>query len=492
MPGQQRSWWVVGLLGCMIAGFASACGDDFGSCRESRTCEADSGGEAGDAGETSGLGAAGLGGASGVDSGLRGDAGEAGAAIPGGTSSGGAGRPGEGACADGYTDWFTSSFSFPDGEIIGTADFPSMPWVPTGTLRLDTGRLSGAGTAIASQGAAVPYAGSRLRFRVRFTGSDQHVTAAFNAANDGSAGVRVTVASAGILSLTEAKVAVENTEFSPLEAGVDWFVEATFSGAGAEVSLARDNYGAEALARIESTLSTDALKLTATGTSAVAVLASESGIAPSLDELSLSRCGVPAPEYQPLLVDTFERSDSTTVGKAESPAASTWKTSGAAVRIVDGALETKGGNATIPLKVSTSGLRVRTTIRMVDGANPFLWADVNYNVQAGMHGSAFPGFWVFGGLTGYFNTGIFAEVDNDPKHNVALSADVPYFVQLDRDGDFAVLTVRTQSFTGPILAIEANRGLTGKPDTGSFFTVGDEGGDGTRYDELRLDSYTGQ
>jgi hypothetical protein len=129
---------------------------------------------------------------------------------------------------------------------------------------------------------------------------------------------------------------------------------------------------------------------------------------------------------------------------------------------------------------------------MVNGANPYLWADVNYNGQAGIHGSSLPGFWIFGGPTGYFNTGIFAEVNLDPRHNVGISPDVPYFVQLDRDGDVAVLTVRTQSFAGPILVVNANDGLTGKPDTGSFFTVGDEGGDGTRFDDIRLDSYTGQ
>jgi len=124
------------------------------------------------------------------------------------------------------------------------------------------------------------------------------------------------------------------------------------------------------------------------------------------------------------------------------------------------------------------------------GQNPYLWADVNYNVPAGLHGSTLPGFWVWGPPNGnYFYTSIFRGVSNETKHDVGISPDVPYFVQLDRDGDVAVLTMREQSFTGPILSVDFDNDLSAMADPGGYFTVGDEGGDGTRFEELRLDNY---
>jgi hypothetical protein len=363
-----------------------------------------------------------------------------------------------------------------------------MPWAQTGALKIDTGKLSGTGTAIVSQGAAFPYAGSRLRFRARFTDSKQQVTAAFDAAKDGTGGVRVTLDAAGSLTLTEGAKAVGTTDVPPLESGVDWFVEATFKGASASVLLSRDNYASEKSATLTKSLATDALKVTAAGVKTVAVLASAAGIAPSLDELSVARCGVTPPDLTPQLVDTFERADSTTVGHAEFPASSIWVTSGNTERIVGGALETEGlKTTTIPLKVPTDGLRIRTTVRMADGASPGLWADVNYNDAAGQNGPPGNGFWVWASPgDGKFYTTIFGGAQ-EMSHPVKFTPGVAYFVELDRDGGVAVLTVRSQSYAGPILGTHSGTGLL--PATGDHFTVGDAGGGGTLFDEIRVESY---
>src|SRR6185369_17288895 len=90
MLRRQRDWAVLGLVCGVVTALASGCGDDFGSCRDSRTCEPASGGETGSAGDTDGLGTAGLGGISETESGSGGAVGEAGSPVAAGTSAGGA------------------------------------------------------------------------------------------------------------------------------------------------------------------------------------------------------------------------------------------------------------------------------------------------------------------------------------------------------------------------------------------------------------------
>lgn len=493
MLGRQRNWLALGLVGGLGAAFASGCGDDFGSCRDSRTCDAASGGEAGDPGETGGLGIAGLGGVSGTEPGSGGDVGEAGSTTPGGASSGGAGGASEteGACADGYVDWFKSSFSFPNGDMIGTADFPSMPWVKTGSLKIDTGRLSGVGAAVTSQGVAIPYANARARFRARFTGSGQKVTTAFDAASNGSAGVRITVDSAGGLSLTEGTVLIGSTDFAPLETGVDWFVEAIFAETGAEISLARANYGTEKQAKIEATLSTASLQAQASGKTSAVELASPTGVVPAIDELFVATCGSPAPGYEPKFIDTFERANSSTLGKAELPADLAWSSSSTNIKIVDGALQTAGELkvATIPLQLSLTGLRIRTTVKVVvmTSGPSALWADVNVNVTQTSNGMPAQGFWFWGDGNSFY-TGIFTG-GGELKHDVALSGPEKYYVQMDRDADVAVVTVREQSFEGPILGAQFAGALLPNAEPGGFFSLGDEGGAGARFEDVRADNY---
>jgi hypothetical protein len=376
--------------------------------------------------------------------------------------------------------------------MIGTPDFPSMPWVKTGSLKIDTGRLSGVGAAATSQGVAIPYADARVRFRARFTGSDQKVTIAFDAASNGSAGVRITVDSAGSLSLTEGTVLIGSKDFAPLETGVDWFIEAIFGETGAEISLARANYGTEKQAKIEATLSTASLHAQASGKTAAVELASPSGVVPAIDELFVATCGSPAPGYKPKFIDTFERANSSTLGKAELPADLAWSSSSTNIKIVDGALQTAGELevATIPLQLSLTGLRIRTTVKvvLVTSGPSGLWADVNVNVTQTSNGMPAQGFW-FWGESNYFYTGIFTG-GGELKHDVALSRPEKYYVQMDRDANVAVVTVREQSFEGPILGAQFAGGLLPNAEPGGFFSLGDEGGAGVRFEDVRADNYS--
>jgi len=437
----------------------------------------------GDAGEANGAGFAGW------PETPTGGGGLGGAADDGGSEAGAGGMGGSSdtpsACPAGYIDWLKSTFSFPDGDIVGTADFPSLPWASSGSLEIDAGRLTGVGTATINQGVVIPYADARLRFRARFTSADQKVTIAFDAAANGAGGVRVTLDSAGNFSLTEGKALVGDRNLAPLETGVDWFVEAMLSSAGVEISLARASYGTEKQAKIEATLSTGRLKGAATGATMAVELSSASGIVPSIDELSVAPCDLPAPAYEPRLIDTFERPDSDTLGKPEFPGGIAWSSSSTSIKIIDGALQTAGELkiATIPLQVPLTGLRVRTTLKPVAPDASF-WADVNINVTQSINQAQ--GFWVWGDSSA-FTTGLFTG-GSEVKHDVQWSGEKLY-VQMDRDGDVAVITVREQSFDGPILGAQYAGALLPNAEPGGFFSLADEGGAGVRFEDVRVDNY---
>jgi hypothetical protein len=85
-----------------------------------------------------------------------------------------------------------------------------------------------------------------------------------------------------------------------------------------------------------------------------------------------------APDPTPILVDEFERPDSSKLGNAQVPSDAAWIASSAEAKIVDGALiVTNLAGAHLALKtVPEDGVRIRTTIKAV-GAG--LWADVLYN-----------------------------------------------------------------------------------------------------------------
>jgi hypothetical protein len=60
---------------------------------------------------------------------------------------------------------------------------------------------------------------------------------------------------------------------------------------------------------------------------------------------------------------------------------------------------------------------------------------------------------------------------------------------MDRDGDVAVITVRGQSFDGPILGAQYAGALLPNSEPGGFFSLADEGGAGVRFEDVRVDNY---
>jgi hypothetical protein len=405
---------------------------------------------------------------------------EAGAGGVGGASSD---------CPDGYENWLTSGFAFPDGDVLGVADYPSLPWVPSGALSIASGRVTGTGAATISQGRSYDYDGGRVRFRARFSDSSQAVTVAINTAADGTGGLRLTLDAAGDLILSEGQATRGQTTFEPPATGVDWFVEGKFTGSDATVSVSTGGYPGEGLSAQQALLATSALKLSAKGVKAALRLDSSVGIDPALDELSIARCGLAAPEYTAHLIDQFERANSATLGSPEVPANASWSAGTSGTKIVDGAMQTVGDlkPVSIPLQVPLVGLRVRTTISMVQAENAYLWADVNINVPADtVHGQ---GLWVWAGpKETSFNTGLFVG-GGEVAHPHTLAPSEKYYVEMDRDGDVAFISVRLKSFSGPILGVQYAAGLMANPEPGAYLTLSDEGGAGTRFEDIRVDSF---
>jgi hypothetical protein len=327
-----------------------------------------------------------------------------GGAVGAGGTGGMAGETSSGAsCPEGYQPWLTSGFSFPDGEVIGIADFPSMPWAKSGSLAIESGRLTGAGIATVSQGVVFPYAGSRMRFRARFTDSDQQVTVAFGAETNGSGGVRLTLDSAGSLVLTEGTGEVARRNVAPLESSIDWYVEAVFDGGSAEISVSEGNYGSEGTASATATLSTDALDGGAKGNKLIAELSSGGEFPPPSMRFP-SRVAVSKRQgYERLFVDTFERADSSSLGNAELPATSTWrKAESDTTAITSGALEIEQLStvdidqaAQLPL----DGLRARVVF-----ASKHLnsWLTFKFNKPNTSPSASDLGFWAWGDVKGVY------------------------------------------------------------------------------------------
>jgi hypothetical protein len=292
--------------------------------------------------------------------------------------------------------------------------------------------------------------------------------------------------------LTEGTADVERRDVAPLESGIDWFVEAVFEAGSAEISLARGNYGSEQAATVIATFTTGALEATASGTKLIADLASAGGISPTLDEISFGRCGVEAPAYERLFVDTFERADSSALGNAELPATSAWRKGeyGTAV-ITGGSMEIEQLSSVdidqgrqFPL----AGLRARVVFSPKDLNS---WLGLYFNKPTTSHSATDLGFWAWGDAKGVY-TAVFAG-DKTPEllhPGVKFSAGATLYAELNVDSGVGVLTLRTGSFAGPIVMVDGETGLL--PTVGKLLvldTANSFDGRGTLIDEVIVETY---
>jgi hypothetical protein len=318
------------------------------------------------------------------------------------------------------------------------------------------------------------------------------VTVAFDAKENGSGGVRLTVDAAGSLVLTEGTVEVERRDVAPLESGIDWFVEAVFEAGSAEISLARGNYGSEQAATLIATFTTGALDATASGTKLIADLASAGGISPTLDEISFGRCRVEAPAYERLFVDTFERADSSTLGNAEVPATSTWRKGEYGTAVITGGSMEIAQLSSVDIdqgrQFSLAGLRARAVFSPKDLHS---WFELHFNKPSTSNSATDLGFWVWGDAKGVY-TAVFAG-NKTPEllhPGVKFSAGATYYAELNVDSGVGVLTLRTGSFSGPIVMVDGETGLL--PTVGELLVLGTDNSfeeSGTVIEEVVVENY---
>jgi hypothetical protein len=434
----------------------------------------------------------GEGGSASGDAAAGGDAGAS--SLSGAPAHGGeGGGPNAPACATVYGDWFRATFPYPDGGILGVADFPSSPWrVMSGTLTTQSGaaRSSGNSLAVASQGKAFDVVGTRVRFKLGFAKAEQTVTMHMNADSEGTGGLAIRVAGdTGETTVSVRDLALATKAFGALVAGTPHFVQVTLFEGSLAATLSTGNYAGVPGAIELGTLMLDQLGSTPNGTYAAIEL---NGTGTTIDDLSLAVCGVSPPKYEALLRDTFTRAASASPGKPELPAASTWNSllgTGAKVNIgANELLISQGASIYADQRqhYAGSGLRFRSSAKFASlgwfvlhfnakadgGGNPLgfdLWRETDSNI-----------FIESPGATGGQGGGRFP---------FALGVDSYYFMQFDVDGDAAVATMRTGSYEGPIMFGSYWDGLVDPPVAQTTLSVGNTWSSDLAITEVFVDRY---
>lgn len=191
-------------------------------------------------------------------------------------------------------------------------------------------------------------------------------------------------------------------------------------------------------------------------------------------------------------MDTFERADSSSLGNAELPAASTWrKAESDTTAITSGALEIEQLStvdidqaAQLPL----DGLRARVVFAPKHLNS---WLTFKFNKPNTSPSASDLGFWAWGDVKGVY-TAVFAG-NKTPEllhTGVKFSAGATFYAELNVDSGVGVLTLRTARFSGLIVAAHTERGLL--PTAGKllvFQTSNGIDGQGTLIDEVIVESY---
>jgi hypothetical protein len=324
---------------------------------------------------------------------------------------------------------------------------------------------------------AFPYAGLRLRFHFRATTTDRVVQVAVNATEAGTGGLHATVSTdTGELAVLDGSDALGSQAAGELDTDTDYFVELLILGSELSAVLSTGDYasepGAVEVVRVEvSSFEAEAPREFLT----IGLSSSEIGI----DEVSVARCGAAPPAYTPLFRDTFTRPDSSTIGNAELPATSTWSDD-ADASIVGGAVSfTDAGGIQVGQGEHYEDswlLRVRATLRFgVQG-----WFTVLYN---GAGGGVVRGF------------DIWRQDDETTRlrgqeYAFALTLDTDYYLEFNAFESYAVLTVRQDSYAGPILGAHAIDDLVSSNPDGTSLQVNNSYSLAEfTIEELRIDQY---
>jgi len=488
------------------------CGSSNGSVTAPGGGGAGAGGsvhQGGRAGSTTGAGGhdQSEGGSAGTDSGGAGTGG-------GGAGTGGAGGAGGGGggsfsadasirCPQGYGEWFSSSFSFPEGGILGTADHPSAPWVVTlGAVTT----VSGAATAtvpsiaLANYGTHFPLRpfsnqynerfsfGTRVRYRLTFTDNTSGIEVRLNANQNGDgAGFRYAVSPSGILF--GGSGGIYPIKVQPSD-GI-YFVEIELvdnkDAPQFRATTSSGNYASKPGATLlAETLFQD------TGVSAGAddyVAFNFQGHGGSVDDVLLSRCQKGPQDYTALFADKFERAE---LGSPDAPdinAAIPWQAPQSGASLKDGALVTENAVVSLTPKYFFihENMRARTAVTFGDSGTLVL----SYNDVPDPVGSLIDGFEITRAADG---TSVYFYADKSTQQVPAvLTPGQKYFIESNVQYGASVVTLRSESYAGPIVFSLFANALDGSSSMGlgGLLQVGskDNAGAPLAVHELFFDQY---
>jgi hypothetical protein len=296
---------------------------------------------------------------------------------------------------------------------------------------------------VVNQGKTLSYETARVRFKAKVSAADQELFVALNTDASGAGGLSVHLgAETGALSVVHDGKVLAGAAFGALTPGMEYYVSLSFTEKGGLVDVTRGNYAGEPGATAVGNM-TSPLPKADTGTF-TALKASATGV--SFDNIALSECGGVGPSYETLVLDRFNRASSQNVGGPEKPVGQTYTGDDSALQISNQALEiVDSGFLTIqPGHVANAGLRLRAAVQF----GTLGWMIIRYNSADDSSGNGFD-LWrqdEKSFLIEYGSGGPGQSV------NAPLKTTEPYFVEFDTDGAFAVVTLHTTSYTGPIVA----------------------------------------
>jgi hypothetical protein len=396
------------------------------------------------------------------------ESGSAGDAAPRSDGGGGGDAGAEEGCATQFSPWFRATFELPDGGILGAADMPSSPWRPvSGSVTPQDGRARAAGTAItvASQGATLAGGALRVRYTFLATAADQEAHLLVNADANGENGLEIGIdATTGELIASENGAPLGSETLGALDIDTVYYVEALVDGDTLTATLSTDNFASVPGASLVGELRSSNVAQSTTGTFAGMRFA-DGG---SVDEVTVSLCGVTAPTYQRLFFDDFERASGQAVGSAVEPNVA-WTGDDANVRINNGMLDfTDGATVTADpgRHYSNQGLRVRASTRF----GPAGWLHLDINSPSGGGLATTVDMWR------QSDTEVFIEYSGEGSgsatFDLTLDTSTVYFVQFDVDGSHGVTTLRSDSFDGPVLFAFAADDIADAPNTDQGVSIG--------------------
>lgn len=415
-------------------------------------------------------------------------------------SSGGQDVP-PSSCGGTWHPWLTSSFRYPDGDVIGTSEFPGGPWgVAVGAPELADEQLTTVGSSqvVTSHIDMVPFSDTRIRFAVTFEGSDNEIDVHVDADETGAGGWSISMdASDGSITISDNGTETGSALLGPLELDTEYFVELEVDGGAATGWVSTEGYATVPGSVLVETIDAIANGVGA-GRWASVELSDGGGGAPHLAELEFSVCDTMPPDREQVFFDSFDRPNSASLGSPDFPAGVSWtEGSPANASITGNRLRTGGNNPyntaqpSVAPVANQSRLTAIVELETAGASTTLMW-------------TACEGFCLVVPPPMFLGV----EVMNDGAGASALLLQTPdaatsvgslvagedYFVTVAVDGPYGVASIRSASFTGPVVAASQSSQLVG-PNAGYVALSAASGSEQSQYsrvDDLELSWYGGK